>query len=87
MAAAATTAAAGSMAAEATTAAAGNMAAEHPRRRLATWRQQQSPALPFNRIHRGGFVNRHFFGGQFVINNWSNFGFSAPRRGALDPLL
>jgi len=36
----------------------------------------------FNRIHRGGFVSRQFFGGQFVINNWSNFGFSAPPSGA-----
>ncbi len=32
----------------------------------------------FNRVFRGGFIPPQFFGGQFVINNWSNFGFSQP---------
>jgi hypothetical protein len=36
----------------------------------------------FNRIHRGGFVGRQFFGGQFVINNWGFFGFSEPPAGS-----
>ena len=36
----------------------------------------------FKRIDRGGFVSSFFWGGQFNVGNWGDYGFYAPRDGS-----